>query len=200
MKLLLPLLVALAGAAEDTTELRLLAGGYPGYREAPAAGGGRLALDDHRGAAIHGEAVLRYDADAAVHPWLLAGGAIHRAAATDALGAEHEAVAYAGMLGAGIGLRAGPALIEAGLVAGLGDALVGDDRDGDAAPGDSASYLLGEARVGLWLGLGRTLVGAVAGSAVHRAMPETREDGSPDSTDTYVGDGAFLLVGVGWRL
>jgi len=203
------LLAALSGLAlaadGDTTELRLLAGGFPGYREVQYEGAVNrtLQLDDHRGAAIQGEAVLRYDTGTPVHPWLLGGVAIRFTDATDETGSDHSVVAFSWMLGGGIGARLGDhVIVEAGVVGALGQAGVGDERVDAVAMDESTTYASGEVRVGLWLEFERAMVGAVAGWAAHTTLAEfyDSEDGDLELQSTYAGDGAFVLVGIGFSL
>ena len=197
----------LLAAADGGTEIRLLAGGYPGYREVQYDGDEHrtLALDDDRGFSIQGEAVLRYDTGSPVHPWLLAGGAVRFTDAMDETGSEHAVVAYTWLLGTGLGARLGKhIIIEAGVVGALGDAGVADQRIDAVSMEESNWCVGGEVRVGLWLEYDRVLLGAVAGWAAHTTLSEfyDRDDAEHDVRleSAYEGDGGFVLVGVGFRL
>jgi hypothetical protein len=197
----------LLAAADDSTELRLLAGGFPGYSEVQYDGDEHrtLALDDDRGFAIQGEAVLRYETGSPVHPWVLAGGAARFTDAMDETGSEHSVVAFSWLLGVGVGARLGKhVIVEAGVVGSLGDAGIADERIDAVSMEESTWYVGGEARVGLWLEYERAMIGAVAGWAAHTTLREFYDRDGDDRALTlesaYEGDGAFFLVGLGIRL
>lgn len=206
-ELLLAATCCVLAAADDHTEIRLLAGGYPGFQEVTYYTDGveTYRLDDHRGVSIQVEAVRRYESGGPFHPWLLGGGAVRFSDAADSGGADHTVVSGSWMLGAGVGARLGRhVLLEAGLVGSAGEAGVGDERLDAVSIQDTTWYLSGEARVGIWMEFDRAMFGVVGGSAVHRAWADFREredsDHPLEMSTAYDGDGPFILIGIGLRL
>ncbi len=206
----LPLVLAgcILGAADEATELHLLAGGYPGFREVTYRSDGErrtYQLDDHRGFALQVEAVRRFESGGWAHPWLLGGGVVRFTDATDDGGADHTAVSWSWQLGVGIGARLGRhVILDAGIVGSLGRAGIGDERLDAVTVQDSTWYAAGEVRLGLWAEFHGAMIGLVGGSAVHSAWADYRETHDAESpfvtSSTYDGDGPFILVGIGFRL
>lgn len=203
---------AIAGIGmPGTTDVRLMAGTYPGFErvETSTEGGtGTTAHDLRRrsGRAVELVAVYTWPRPGMLAPWLLAGGTLRQSDGTDQTGARHASLAAAVELGGGLALRPHRNIqIELGPVvaAGWSDNSVEADPDSGTPAQEatrSAWYVSADLRAGLWCTIDTVQFGIVAGAASHMLEASTRaDDSSPWTTHAYNGDGTFLLAGMGLR-
>ena len=197
--------------ATGTTDVRLLAGTYPGFDQVETSTDGAPDTISHHigrrsGRDLELAVVYTWPRPGIVAPWLLVGGALRRTSGSDDAGVRHETLAAGLEFGGGLALRPHPGLqVEVGPVVTLGwsDNSVEADPD-SGTPAQEATrdawYVSADLRAGLWCTIDRVQFGIVAGAASHMLEASTRADSqSPWTTHTYNGDGTFVLAGMGLR-
>lgn len=194
-----------------TTDVRLMAGSYPGFDRVETTTEGSSGTTAHdigrrSGFDLELAAVYTWPRPGILAPWILAGGAVRRSEGTDDAGVRHTTLAAGLELGGGLALRLHRNVqIEAGPVVTVGwsDNSVEADPDSGTPAQEatrSAWYVSADLRAGLWCTIDTVQFGIVAGAASHMLEASTRaDDSSPWTTHAYNGDGTFLLAGMGLR-